>query len=56
MRRPATAPFEGQETPSAPLVWEPPVLEELPRLTELTLQSAGDPIDGGGDAGGSTVF
>lgn len=37
--------------------WTPPRLEELPPLTDLTLQT-GDPISGGGDTGGggSTVF
>ncbi|MFI5235978.1 MAG: hypothetical protein ACHQXA_09725 [Gemmatimonadales bacterium] len=33
--------------------WIPPVIEVLPRLTELTLLS---PIGGGGGTGGSTVF
>jgi len=32
-----------------------PEITELPRLTDLTLQT-GDPIGGGGDTGGSTVF
>ena len=37
--------------------WKAPELIELPRLTELTLQSGG-PIGGGGNTGGggSTVF
>jgi len=37
--------------------WVKPEVAELPRLTELTLQT-GSPIDGGGDTGGggSTVF
>ncbi len=37
--------------------WVQPAVEELPRLTELTLQT-GDPIPGGGGTGGggSTVF
>lgn len=37
--------------------WEPPTLEELPRLTDLTLQT-GNPIGGTGNTGGtgSTVF
>jgi hypothetical protein len=37
--------------------WVRPVLEELPPLTRLTLQSGG-PIPGDGDTsgGGSTVF
>lgn len=37
--------------------WEAPELIELPRLTELTLQSGG-PVGGGGNTGGggSTVF
>ena len=37
--------------------WQPPELIELPRLTELTLQTGG-PVGGGGNTGGggSTVF
>lgn len=35
--------------------WKTPRIEELPPLTELTL-ATGDPIDGGGDTGGTTVF
>lgn len=36
--------------------WVVPEVRELPRLTELTLQT-GDPIPGGGSpGGGSTVF
>lgn len=37
--------------------WVSPRIEELPPLTELTLQT-GSPIDGGGDTGGggSVVF
>jgi len=37
--------------------WVPPRIEELPPLTDLTLQT-GSPIDGGGDTGGggSVVF
>ena len=37
--------------------WVSPTVEELPRLTELTLQT-GDVIPGGGGTGGggSTVF
>jgi hypothetical protein len=36
--------------------WVSPTLTELPRLTDLTLQT-GAPIGGGGDPGsGSTVF
>jgi len=37
--------------------WIPPAVVELPRLTELTLQTGGS-IKGGGDTGGSgsTVF
>lgn len=43
--------------------WVKPVIEELPPLTELTLQSGGGPeggsVDGGGSilgGSGSTVF
>jgi hypothetical protein len=36
--------------------WEPPTIEKLPPLTDLTLFT-GDPIGGGGDTGsGTTVF
>jgi hypothetical protein len=37
--------------------WVPPAVTELPKLTDLTLQSD-DPIGGGGGTGGggSTVF
>ncbi len=37
--------------------WVAPTLEELPRLTELTLQSPeGGSIPGSGDTGGGSVF
>jgi hypothetical protein len=47
----------GSSAPVRRAAWEPPTLVELPKLTELTLQS-GPPIGGGGDTGngGSTVF
>lgn len=47
----------GAERPSTPRKrWEPPAIEKLPRLTDLTLFT-GDPIGGGGDPGsGTTVF
>ena len=35
--------------------WVAPTVEELPRLTDLTL-ATGDPIPGGGNTGGGTVF
>jgi hypothetical protein len=36
--------------------WSPPEIEDLPRLTDLTLQT-GSPIGGTGNPGtGSTVF
>jgi hypothetical protein len=35
--------------------WVDPEVQELPRLTDLTLQS-GDPIGGGFTPGGGTVF
>lgn len=48
---------EGSDIPgpSARRAWVPPTITELPKLTELTLDS---PIDGGGGTGGggSTVF
>lgn len=47
--------FHEPEHPRAE--WEPPKLEELSPLTDLTLQTGG-PIGGGGDTGGggSSVF
>lgn len=44
-----------EESSKAKRVWTAPVLNELPRLTELTLQSfiPGTGLPGGG---GSTVF
>lgn len=52
------APPRGDDGGASPLrPWTPPALEELPPLTDLTLQT-GDPISGGGGTGGggSTVF
>ena len=55
-----TTTFGGEGPGRAPWgkkVWVPPELVELPRLTDLTLQT-GSPIEGGGDTGGggSTLF
>ncbi|MFW6077995.1 MAG: hypothetical protein ACODAE_00130 [Gemmatimonadota bacterium] len=38
--------------------WRWPLLQTLPRLADLTLETVGDAIGGGGDSGGggSTVF
>ncbi|MBE0592985.1 MAG: hypothetical protein IH616_11365 [Gemmatimonadales bacterium] len=35
--------------------WTPPRVEDLPKLTDLTLIT-GSPIPGGGGTGGTTVF
>jgi hypothetical protein len=35
--------------------WTPPAVENLPKLTDLTLIT-GSPIPGGGGTGGTTVF
>ncbi len=35
--------------------WTPPAIHELPRLTDLTLQT-GSPIPGTGGTGGGSVF
>ena len=35
--------------------WTPPAVEDLPKLTDLTLLT-GSPIPGGGGTGGTTVF
>ena len=51
--------MSGKESPTHPprRPWTAPVLEVLPKLTNLTLVT-GAPIDGGGGtgSGGSTVF
>jgi hypothetical protein len=51
------SPVEKRALASAPRPWQPPCVTELPRLTELTLQT-GDAIFGGGGTGGggSTVI
>ncbi|HET6762497.1 MAG TPA: hypothetical protein VFH27_02470 [Longimicrobiaceae bacterium] len=36
--------------------WTAPRVEDMPLLTDLTLQTFGGSIDGGGGSGGSTVF
>ena len=46
---PASQPVKNKKS------WKKPAVTELPRLTDLTLQTGG-PIDGGGGTGGSTVF
>jgi len=56
-RQPEPIPAEGIEpTPTGKAPWISPTVTELPRLTDLTLQTGG--IRGGGDTGGggSTVF
>lgn len=53
-----TARDEGRDrAPSGKKQWVAPEIVDLPRLTDLTLQT-GSPIDGGGNTGGSgsTVF
>lgn len=52
-------PSPGDERPlaSARRPWQPPCVTELPRLTELTLQTGGAiPGGGGTGGGGSTVI
>lgn len=50
-------PSQTQQRESPKQAWVAPEVTELPRLTELTLQT-GDPIWGGGGTGGggSSVF
>ena len=53
-----TSPRRTQDDRIAPIArapWIVPTVTDLPKLTELTLQT-GSPIDGGGDTGGSTVI
>ncbi|MDH3369679.1 MAG: hypothetical protein OEO17_17720 [Gemmatimonadota bacterium] len=53
-----TAPNPGPNAdlpPTEKKRWTKPQITDLPRLTDLTLQT-GSPIGGGGDTGGSTVF
>jgi hypothetical protein len=49
-RRPRPA-----STPRKQRPWTAPAIRELPRLTDLTLQT-GVPIPGTGGSGGSSVF
>jgi hypothetical protein len=44
-----------QPAASKRLPWEPPSIDTLPRLTELTLATGGG-IPGGGDIGGGSTF
>ncbi|MDB4947749.1 MAG: hypothetical protein JWM27_398 [Gemmatimonadetes bacterium] len=48
--RPAGAPGDSEKR-----AWTSPEVAELPRLTDLTLQT-GPGIPGGGGSGGGTVF
>ncbi|MDB4948492.1 MAG: hypothetical protein JWM27_1141 [Gemmatimonadetes bacterium] len=48
-----TSPHNDTASKRAP--WTAPLVTELPRLTDLTLQT-GPGIPGGGGTGGSTVF
>jgi hypothetical protein len=53
-----TTPRRTTDDPTAPIArapWIVPSVTDLPKLTDLTLQT-GSPIDGGGDTGGSTVI
>lgn len=47
----------GKPEVAAPRKWIRPAIHDLPRLSELTLQSGGNEIPGGGGTGGggSTV-
>ncbi|MDB4884004.1 MAG: hypothetical protein JWL95_2770 [Gemmatimonadetes bacterium] len=50
--------FRSHDAVPAPVTrapWQVPRVTDLPKLTELTLQT-GAPIDGGGGTGGSTVI
>lgn len=60
-RRPAVArdepktPNGAESTEPIRKHWVPPTIEDLPKLTDLTLQT-GAPIPGTGGSGGSSVF
>lgn len=47
--------IDDRTAPIARAPWIVPTVTDLPKLTDLTLQT-GAPIDGGGDTGGSTVI
>jgi hypothetical protein len=44
-----------QSDPRTRKAWARPEIEDLPKLTDLTLQT-GNPIPGTGGSGGSSVF
>jgi hypothetical protein len=50
---PVRTPTPAENPPRKP--WRQPVLQTLPKLTELTLQSGGI-IPGGGTGGGGGIF
>ena len=52
--KPSAAHPPAEETPRRD-EWKTPVISELPRLSDLTLQSGQIPGDGGTGGGGSTV-
>jgi hypothetical protein len=55
--RQSPTPREGSLREAQRRPWIPPTVEDLPKLTDLTLIT-GNPIHGGGDTGGggSSVF
>jgi hypothetical protein len=57
MHRAQSNDVETRRQPTVRAPWNSPSVTELPRLTELTLQTGGGiPGGGGTGGGGSTVF
>lgn len=52
----SSPPVGRKSAPASKAAWVAPAIEEMPRLTELTLQTGGIPGGNVIGTGGSTVF